>query len=83
MKKLLLVVALVGMLAAPQLASAQQWFDFNGQTLLPAMLGGTLTSYSIVANGGVDTPVPVDWDNYEYTIVITGLTLDIECLVNG
>jgi len=37
MKKLLLVLAIAGIVAAPGLASAQQLFDFNGQALLPAV----------------------------------------------
>lgn len=79
MKKLLLVIALVGMLAAPQVAAAQQWFDFDGQALLPALVGGDATAYLVVNNNGViDTPLPLDFDNFQYTLVITGLTMDVD-----
>ena len=79
MRKLLLVIALMGMVGAPQLAAAQQWFDFNGQALLPAMVGDDATAYHVVNNNGViPTPIPLDFDNYEYTLVITGLTMDVD-----
>ena len=79
MKKLLLIMALVVVVGAPGLASAQQWFDFNGQTLLPTVVGDALTSYTVVNNNGIiATPLPLDFDNFEYTIVITGLTMDID-----
>jgi hypothetical protein len=79
MKKLLLVMALMVVVGAPGFASAQQWFDFNGQTLLPALVGSDLTSYTVVNNNGViDTPLPLDFANFQYTIVITGLTMDID-----
>lgn len=79
MKKMLLVIALVGMLAAPQTAAAQQWFDFNGQALLPAVVGDDATAYLVVNNNGViDTPIALDFDNFEYTIVVTGLTMTVD-----
>jgi hypothetical protein len=79
MKKVLLVITLVGLMAAPQLAAAQQWFDFNGQALLPAMVGDDLTAYLVVNNNGlIATPIPLDFANYEYTIVVSGLTMDID-----
>ena len=79
MKKLLLIMALVVAVGAPGLASAQQWFDFNGQTLLPAVVGDALTSYTVVNNNGIiATPLPLDFDNFQYTIVITGLIMDID-----
>jgi len=79
MKKLLLVLAVAGVIAAPGLASAQQWFDFNGQALVPATVGNDLTAYLPVNNDGViDTPIPLDFDNYEYTLVVTGLRLDAD-----
>ncbi len=76
MKKLLLMIAAVGLALAPAAASAQQYFDFNGQTLLPAGPGGDLTMVSIVDNGGViDPPLPLDFANFQYTLVVSGLTL--------
>ena len=81
MKKLLLVLAIAGMVSAPGLASSQQLFDYNGQALVPTVVGNDATAYLPVDDAGViDTPIPLDFDNYEYTIVVTGLTLDV---VNG
>ncbi len=44
MKKLLLVLAIAGMCAAPGLASGQQLFDYNGQALVPPSVGNDLTA---------------------------------------
>ena len=60
-------------------AMAQQAFDFNGMALLPAAEGGTLTMYSIVRDAfPILTPIPLDFDNYEYTLVVTDLVLDVD-----
>lgn len=76
MKKLLLTVMLACAVSAPVTASAQQWFDFNGQALLPAAVGQDLTLYAVINNNGIiDTPLPLDFANFEYTLVVTGLTL--------
>lgn len=76
MKKLLLTVMLACAVSAPATASAQQLFDFNGQALLPAAVGQDLTLYAVINNNGlIDTPLPLDFANFEYTIVVTGLTL--------
>lgn len=76
MKKFLLTVMLACAVSAPATASAQQWFDFNGQALLPAAVGQDLTLYAVINNNGIiDTPLPLDFDNFEYTLVVTGLTL--------
>jgi hypothetical protein len=70
---ILLAAAVLG--SSPALAQVQL-FDFNGQALLPAGVGGNLTMYSIVVNGDqVDTPIPLDFDNYQYTLVVTDLEL--------
>jgi hypothetical protein len=71
MPALLLAAAV---LAVAPTAQAQQFFDFNGQTLLPAQLGGSLTMYSVVVNNNqVPTPIPLDFANFEYTLVVTNL----------
>jgi hypothetical protein len=76
-RKLLLVAGILTLVAAP--AAAQQAFDFFGQALVPAAEGGTLTMYSTIVNGGeFPTPLPLDFDNFEYTLVITNLTLDVD-----
>lgn len=76
MKKLLLMTLVASVVAFPLGANAQQLFDFNGQTLLPAGPGSNLTMYSKITNNGIiDTPLPLDYANFEYTLVITNLTL--------
>lgn len=76
MKKLVTLLALAGLVIAGP-ASAQQFFDFLGQANVPASVGGDLELHSIVVNNGqVDTPLPLDFDNFQYTLVVTGLTLD-------
>lgn len=78
MKNLLLSALAAVVLAALAIASAQsQWFDFNGQTLLPDAIGGNLTMVSKITNNGtVDTPLPLTGViNDRYTLVISGLQL--------
>lgn len=76
MRKMLLTAVAVGLLVLPVAASAQQLFDFNGQALIPASAGGDITMVAQVTNGAViDTPIALDFANFEYTMVITGLTL--------
>lgn len=71
MKKLILVLAVVGIVAAPQFAAAQQLFDFNGQALVPAVVGNNVTAYLPVDEAGViPTPLPLDFANFDYTIVV-------------
>jgi hypothetical protein len=76
----LFVIALgVLVLASPAPVFAQQLFDFNGQAELPALVGGTLNMYSVVFDAApATTPLPLDFANFEYTLVITGLTLSID-----
>jgi hypothetical protein len=75
--KLLVLGVLVLAIAAP--VSAQQLFDFNGQADLPAGVGGTLSMYSVVFDAPpATTPLPLDFVNFEYTLVISGLTLDVD-----
>ena len=72
--KRMLVLLLAIMLCSIGTASAQQLFDFDAQVNLPASVGGSLEMYGVIVNGGiVDTPLPIDYLNFEYTIVITGL----------
>lgn len=70
-----LLLALTLVVAQP--VAAQQLFDFNGQALIPAVVGGSITMYSIVQDGGVaiPTPLPLDFANYQYTIVVTNLVM--------
>ncbi len=69
----LLVLALL-LMAVP--ASAQQLFDFLGQTVVPAGVGGMLNMDSIVRDPAPGTtPIPLDFANFEYTLVVTNLEL--------
>lgn len=73
---LFLAIALLTLLL-PGAVMAQQLFDFIGMALLPDGTGDTATMYATVGNPApLETPLPLDFANYEYTIVITGLTLD-------
>ncbi len=77
MMKGLLIVLVVA--ALPLGASAQQLFDFNGQALLPAGVGGQLTMYSVMFDPApIDSPIPLDFANYEFTLVLEGATLTVD-----
>jgi hypothetical protein len=81
MKNLLLAVCVLLLIAVPQFAQAEtQAFDFLGQADLPTMVGGTLSMYSVIQEGSgiIVPPIPLDFDNYDYTVVITGLVLDVD-----
>ncbi len=79
MKTLRMILLVVAVGAMPLAASAQQLFDFNGQTILPAGVGGTLTMVSEVFDASpATTPIPLDFANYQYTLVIEGLVLDVD-----
>jgi len=70
----LLVLALL-LMAVP--ASAQQLFDFLGQAVVPGNVGGFLNMDSIMRDPSPGTtPIPLDFANYEYTLVVTNLVLD-------
>lgn len=70
------VLALFLLLAGP--ASAQQFFDFDGQATGYTQVGDFVEMYSVVFDpSGVDTPLPLDFDNFQYTIVVTGLQVDM------
>lgn len=74
---ILLVLALA--VTSPLTASAQQLFDFLGQTEVPGAVGGTLTLRSVVDDPyPAATPVPLDFGAYQYTLVVTGLVLDAD-----
>lgn len=74
--RILMLSAVALVLALPALATAQQLFDFDGQALIPGSVGGTLDMLSVVRDPApATTPLPLDFANFEYTLVITGLTL--------
>jgi len=75
---MILMIAAIAV-TLPIAAQAQQLFDFLGQTNLPAGQGGTLSMYSILSDPvPATTPLPLDFDNFEYTLVIEGLVLDVD-----
>lgn len=79
MKNLLMILLVVSAAALSVSASAQQLFDFNGQALLPASVGGSLTIYSEVFDASpAVTPIPLDFTSYQYTLVVEGLILDVD-----
>lgn len=77
MKSLLILTIAACTLALAGPAAATQLFDFNAQAIYPANVGESAEVYGVIVNGNaVDTPLPLDFGSYQYTIVITGLTLD-------
>lgn len=81
MKTRLLFLAIVMLtLALPVAATAQQWFAYDGMALLPASVGQTVTMYGFVRDGSpaIVTPIPLDFANYEYTLVVSGLVWDTD-----
>ncbi len=77
MKKIMIFSLALIALAFVASASAVQLFDFDGQAILPANVGEDAEMYGRIVNGSaVATPIPLDFDNFEYTVVVTGLTMD-------
>lgn len=76
MKRILILTAAALSLALAGPAAATQLFDFNAQAIMPTVVGDAAEVYGVISNGAVDTPLPLDFGSYEYTLVITGLTLD-------
>lgn len=77
MKKMKITLLLLAQLALATSAFAVQMFDFDAQATMPAGVGGAAAAYGRIVNGqAVATPIPLDFANYEYTIVVTGLTLN-------
>lgn len=77
MKKILLSLLVPGLVALSTAASAAQLFDFDAQAVMPASVGGAATVYGKIVNGAsVTTPLPLDFANFGYTIVVTGLVQD-------
>ncbi len=77
MKKMLLALCCVLLIGVPQIAFAQQAFDFLGQANIPTTLGDPLSMYGVIQEGSslVVPPLPLDFANYDYTIVVTGANL--------
>lgn len=78
MKKTTIMLLLLGLTAFAVPASAVQMFDFDAQAIMPTGTGSAATVYGRIVNGAaVATPLPLDFANYEYTLVVTGLIQDI------
>ncbi len=77
MKARILFLAIVMLtFLLPGAVMAQQFFDYFGMTLLPDTVGDSLVMYAEVRDPApATTPLPLDFDNYEYTMVITDLEL--------
>ena len=79
MKKFLILMIAALAVMIPVTAQAQQLFDFLGQALVPTGIPGTLTMYSVVNDPApAETPLPLDFANFQYTLVIDGLVLDVD-----
>ena len=81
MRKTTVVAMLaVAVLTLPATSFAQQLFDFDGQAVLPASVGGTLDVYTVVldASPTFTTPLPLDFANFQYTLVLQNVVLDSE-----
>ncbi len=73
MGTLLILSILLG--AAP--ARSAQLFDFDGQAVDAMGIGGQLHMEAVILNNSAITlPLPLDLANFQYTIVVSGLTLD-------
>jgi len=79
---MLLAICVLLLIAAPQFAQAQttQAFDFLGQANVPGAVGGSLSMYSVIQEGSaiIVPPLPLDLVNFDYTVVITDLVLDVD-----
>ncbi|HPF71250.1 MAG TPA: hypothetical protein PLQ13_11310, partial [Candidatus Krumholzibacteria bacterium] len=73
MKKIAIVTLLLAGTVFATSASAVQMFDFDAQALVPAAPGDALACGLIVGGSAVATPLPLDFANYEYTIVVSSL----------
>lgn len=77
MKSLMNLTLALCLIALASPAAAVQLFDFDAQAIVPTTIGDTAEMYGIIINGNaVDTPLPLDFTNFEYTVVVTNLVLD-------
>lgn len=77
MKSFVILTLALCLIALAGPAAAVQFFDFDAQAILPTNVGSAAEAYGIIVNGdAVDTPLPLDFANFEYTVVVTGLVLD-------
>ena len=74
-----ILILLIAAIAVTSPAAAQQLFDFLGQANIPGGVGGHLSMYSLMADPApATTPLPLDFDNFEYTLVIANLPMTVD-----
>lgn len=75
----MLTLALL-LMVVPAFAQADQIFGFHGQAVVPDQIGGTLTMNGVVYDPPVPftTPLPLDFANFQYTLVISDAELTID-----
>lgn len=79
LKRLSIVLTALALTGDTSPARAVELFDFDAQATVPAQVGGFLSAYGRIVNGSqVGTPLPLDFANFEYTVVITDLRLDVD-----
>jgi hypothetical protein len=77
MKKLLILALVLSQFALAGVSAAVQLIDFDAQAVFPGSVGAAAEVYGVVVNGAaVAAPLPLDFANYEYTVVVTGLVMD-------
>lgn len=61
----------LAMLVAGAASADPPNYDFNGYAQVPASVGGVLVMRSVLTNNGVvPTPIPLDFTNNQYTLVL-------------
>jgi hypothetical protein len=79
MKTRMILTLLLAVAIQAGAAQAVQLFDFDAQAKVPAAVGQSAEIYGVIVNGSaVDSPLPLDYDNYQFTIVVTGLVRDTD-----
>ena len=75
--RIVMVTLALLLMTVPASAQDPEFFGFIGQAIVPGDIGGMLSMYSIVypPTPGTETPLPLDFDNHQYTLVITDLEL--------
>jgi hypothetical protein len=76
---LTLVGAALLALGGASTATAVEIFDFDAQVVTPVAVGDELSLHGRIVNGNqVPAPISLDFATFEYTVVITGLRLDVD-----
>lgn len=80
MKVLAALIASAALVVAPSTWAADPPnFDFLGYCIVPTSVGGTLTVRTTLQNGNtIPTPIGLDFNNNQYTLVMTATLASIE-----